>query len=402
MDAIWWIALFGLLIGVGYLYLPALASLRRSRPTSNRADPKTRFMIAIPAHNEEPVIGRTVERLKSLDYPSTLLSIHVVADHCTDRTAEQARKAGASVHERSEGPRTGKGAALNWLFDRALDPSCTDAVVVFDSDTVVAPDFLRLMDARLSAGAEAVQGQHVIRNPEAGLFPALTWAMFLIDNRLQNLGRANLGWSAKNMGDSICIRAETLRRLGWGEGLTEDYQLRHRLLLEGVVIGYEPDAKGFGEAPSSWGTARAQRARWLRGTHDSSRQHAARLLAEGLRRRNITLLDGALQAYLPSYSSLTMLALGLAGLGCVVYALMGRAPSSALFAGWCAAIGMLIGYPFLGLLAGKAPLRAYFAVLMGPAYVVWRTWLAVVSRFRGRQVVWIRTPHGDHPGARPT
>jgi hypothetical protein len=97
-----------------------------------------------------------------------------------------------------------------------------------------------------------------------------------------------------------------------------------------------------------------------------------------------------------------MLALGLAGLGCVVYALMGRAPSSALFAGWCAAIGMLIGYPFLGLLAGKAPLRAYFAVLMGPAYVVWRTWLAVVSRFRGRQVVWIRTPHGDHPGARPT
>jgi cellulose synthase/poly-beta-1,6-N-acetylglucosamine synthase-like glycosyltransferase len=402
MDIVWWIVLIGLFVGVGYLYLPALASLRRPTRTALRAVPTTRFMIAVPAHNEESVIGRTVQRLRSLNYPPELVSIHVVADHCTDNTAEQARKAGAIVHERGEGPRTGKGAALDWLFDDALDPSHTDAVLVFDSDTSVAPDFLRLMDARISGGAEAVQGQHVICNPESGLFPALTWAMFLIDNRLQNLGRANLGWSAKNMGDSICIGAATLRRLGWGEGLTEDYQLRHRLLLDGVVIGYEADAKGFGEAPSSWGMARAQRARWLRGTHDSSRQHASRLLAEGLRRREIALLDGALQAYLPSYSSLTVIALGAAGLAFVLYALLGETPPAGLITGWCLAVGMLLAYPFLGLLAEKAPWRAYAAVLLGPAYVVWRTWLALFSRFRARQVVWIRTPHGDQPGAKST
>ena len=92
------------------------------------------------------------------------------------------------------------------------------------------------MDSRLAQGAQVVQGQHVIRNPDDGWFPALTWAMFLIDNRIQNLGRSNLGWSAKNMGDSICFRADVLRRLGWGEGLTEDYQLRQRLLLAGIAI----------------------------------------------------------------------------------------------------------------------------------------------------------------------
>src|SRR5207237_7553717 len=134
-----------------------------------------------------------------------------------------------------EGPRGSKGAALRWLFARILDPDSKwspaapyDAVVIFDADTHVQRDFLRLMDARLSGGASVIQGQHRIRNPRDGWFPALTWAMFIIDNRLQNLGRTNLGLSAKNMGDSICFRADVLRRLGWGEGLTEDYAFRQQ------------------------------------------------------------------------------------------------------------------------------------------------------------------------------
>ena len=97
--------------------------------------------------------------------------------------------------------------------------------------------------------------------------------MFLIDNRFQNLGRSNLGWSAKNMGDSICFRVDVLLQLGWGEGLTEDYHLRHKLLLNGIRIAYEPAAIGYGEAPITWSRARAQRARWLRGTHDTSQQY---------------------------------------------------------------------------------------------------------------------------------
>jgi glycosyltransferase involved in cell wall biosynthesis len=73
-------------------------------------------MIVIPAHNESNVIGSTVDCLRRIDYPPHLFSIHIVADHCTDGTAAAARLAGATVHERNEGPRTGKGAALSWLF----------------------------------------------------------------------------------------------------------------------------------------------------------------------------------------------------------------------------------------------------------------------------------------------
>jgi cellulose synthase/poly-beta-1,6-N-acetylglucosamine synthase-like glycosyltransferase len=202
------------------------------------------------------------------------------------------------------------------------------------------------MDARLARGDQVVQGQHIISNPQQGWFPALTGSMFLVDNCFQNLGRSNLGWSAKNMGDTICLRADVLRKIGWGEGLTEDYQLRHRLLLEGIKITYEPGAKGYGEAPLSW--QQAQRSRWLRGTHDSSQQFARWLLIEGMKRRDSALLDGAFQAYFPSYSTLTLISMMFLILQLLVnWAIQALFPPI-LIAVWALVVGLLFLIPALG------------------------------------------------------
>jgi cellulose synthase/poly-beta-1,6-N-acetylglucosamine synthase-like glycosyltransferase len=386
------VALLMVLLPVSYLLVLALASTREI-PAVDSREPSTRFVIAIPAHDEASVIRATVEGLCALHYPANLFITHIVADHCSDNTADLARQAGAIVHERNQGPRMGKGAALAWLFKRVLDDQC-DAVVVFDSDTQVDPDFLRLMDARLAQGAQVVQGQHIIRNPASGWFPALAWAMFLIDNRFQNLGRSNLGWSAKNMGDSICLRADILRRLGWGEGLTEDYQLRQLLLLAGIKISYEAFAKGYGEAPRTWAQARAQRARWLRGTRQSSRQSAYRLLVEGIRRRDLALLDGALQAYLPSFSTLTVVCMIALFLQILLTQLVSPAFPATLIYAWTGVCVALFAYPLFGLALERAPARAYIVILTGPLFIVWRTALAIVSRYFRRRDVWVRTAHG--------
>jgi cellulose synthase/poly-beta-1,6-N-acetylglucosamine synthase-like glycosyltransferase len=110
------------LVPLEYLYLLALASVRVPRTPSTRASaPAHRFFIAIPAHNEASVIAGTVRRLRALDYPADLFDVHIVADHCSDETAALARQAGALAHERNTGPRTGKGAALSWLFRHFLD-----------------------------------------------------------------------------------------------------------------------------------------------------------------------------------------------------------------------------------------------------------------------------------------
>ncbi|HSF81093.1 MAG TPA: glycosyltransferase family 2 protein [Anaerolineales bacterium] len=382
------------LIPLSYLLLLALASIRASKlQISDEHEPSHRFAIAIPAHDESAVIHKTVEGLLKLDYPAHLFSVHIVADHCSDSTAEAARLAGAIVHERNEGPRTGKGAALSWLFERILTDDSYEAVVIFDADTRVDPQFLRVMDARLVQGAKAIQGQHVISNPGEAWFPALTWAMFLVDNRFQNLGRTNMGWSAKNMGDSICIRADVLREHGWGSGLTEDYNLRQKLLLAGIRIIYEPAAIGYGEAVRTWMEARAQRARWMRGTHDSSSGFRWKLLREAINLKDGALLDGALQAIFPSYSTLSVLGM-LILLAVLLVNGFVQPIAPALVWLWLIVAAVIFFYPLFGLFLERAPFKAYLVILTGPLFILWRTWLAFSSRYGKRTVTWVRTAHG--------
>ena len=130
------ILLLLLWLPLGYLLWLAVGAIRPSpSPDMNGRSPSTRFMIIIPAHDEVNVIRATINRLQTLAYPSQLFSIHIIADHCSDMTAEVARQAGAIVHERNEGPRSGKGAALSWLFQRILKEEQCDAVVIFNADT---------------------------------------------------------------------------------------------------------------------------------------------------------------------------------------------------------------------------------------------------------------------------
>jgi cellulose synthase/poly-beta-1,6-N-acetylglucosamine synthase-like glycosyltransferase len=375
-----------------YWYLLALGSLRRRRVPPS-PDPSCRFAIAIPAHDEGTVIGSTVATLRALDYPAELFDVYVVADHCTDQTASIARQAGAQCFERTSGPRTGKGAALGWLFERIWETGIPyDDVVVFDADTQVDAGFLRAMAARLSQGDQVVQGQHRISNPRDGWFPALMWAMFTIDNRFQNMGRANLGFSAKNMGDSICLQSSVLRQIGWGEGLTEDYDLRLRLLLEGIRIAYEPSAIGCGQAAATWASARRQRERWLVGVRHSKRRHLSPLLRLTLRCPTGALMDGLAQIVFPPYSTLAVISALAVSLQLAANLAWSRVIPAILLWSWTGVLCALVLYPFLGLTLERAPWRAYLVIWTGPVFVLWRTWLAVRSRLWGRSVRWVRTP----------
>jgi cellulose synthase/poly-beta-1,6-N-acetylglucosamine synthase-like glycosyltransferase len=196
------------------------------------------------------------------------------------------------------------------------------------------------------------------------------------------------------MGDSICFRVDILRELGWGEGLTEDYNLRFQLLLKDIRIVYEPCAIGYGEAPLTWARAGVQRARWLRGTYDASQQFVRYLIVEALKRRNWAMLDGALQAIFPSYSTLSLLVLIVLAIQVLINYFTGAIFPWPLISAWAAMVVTLLIYPMVGLALEGAPIRAYIAILLGPYFILWRTWLALISRFGGKQVTWIRTEHG--------
>ena len=97
------------------LYVP-VALWRRHRV--QRTVPVRRYAVLISARNEEAVIGQLLDSIRRQDYPAENLTAFVVADNCTDSTAQAARDAGAVVYERSDTVHVGKGYALNFMLSK--------------------------------------------------------------------------------------------------------------------------------------------------------------------------------------------------------------------------------------------------------------------------------------------
>jgi len=105
-------AAIGALLGAMSCYytvyaIVGLFATRRFAPARRQH----RYAIVIAARNEEAVIGRLLESIRLQDYPSELLTVFVVADNCTDGTAQAARSGGAVCYERCDPDHRTKGYA---------------------------------------------------------------------------------------------------------------------------------------------------------------------------------------------------------------------------------------------------------------------------------------------------
>lgn len=126
-----------------YYFILALFGLMKRKERITAA-PKNTFAAVICAHNEEAVVGQLIDNLKHLHYPQDMYDIYVVADNCTDQTAQVCVAHGAIVKVRQNQEDVGKGYALDWMFAQMLaQDKQYDAFVVFDADNLVHPEFLR-------------------------------------------------------------------------------------------------------------------------------------------------------------------------------------------------------------------------------------------------------------------
>lgn len=147
-----------LILAVLYAYQAfyvVVGLLRRKYPVSGQAKTLHRYAVLISARNEEEVIGELIESLQQQDYPKELLDIYVIADNCTDATAQVARQAGAHVYERFDRVRVGKGYAMDWFFHRLEEEGkgdVYDGYFVFDADNIVDPAFVREMNNVFDSG----------------------------------------------------------------------------------------------------------------------------------------------------------------------------------------------------------------------------------------------------------
>jgi hypothetical protein len=163
--------------------LSATRTARRSRTTASA-------VIAIPAHDEEPVIAATLERLREAAGDNT--RVLVVADNCTDSTAERARMPGVEVVERNEPNLRGKGHALAFAVDR-LAAAPPDILVVLDADCTIDSPGLRALVESAAASGRPSQAINLLR-PDRGASPLvqLSTFAFMLKNLVRQRGLQRL------------------------------------------------------------------------------------------------------------------------------------------------------------------------------------------------------------------
>ena len=273
LDFLKWInQIIGILFLVCYgyqlLYVP-VALWRKHKVV--RSVPPRRYAVLISARNEETVIAQLIESIRGQDYPADMLSVFVVADNCTDSTAQVAADAGAVVWERKNLCQVGKGYALHFLLSHIREEygdDHFDGYFVFDADNLLAPDYVSRMNEVFSPEHQIVTSYRNSKNYGDNWISAGYGLWFLRDAAFLNDPRTRLGLSAVVSGTGYLFGREIMLRLGgWPfHSLSEDTEFTVDCILKGEKVGYCGEAELFDEQPTRLGQSIRQRMRWVRGT----------------------------------------------------------------------------------------------------------------------------------------
>lgn len=227
-----------------------------------------KYAIVIAARNEENVIGNLLDSIKKQDYPKELLTVFVVADNCTDNTAQAARNNGAVCYERFDDEHKTKGFALQFLFERIEEDygrESFEGYFVFDADNLLKSDFISRMNDAFDAGEKIITSYRNTKNFDESWI-ASTYALhWLRSIRFNHRGRSVLRLATNIQGTGFLFSNEIVRD-GWKyTSLTEDRALTADAVAQGYPITYNDAAEFFDEQPTNLKIALRQRLRWSKG-----------------------------------------------------------------------------------------------------------------------------------------
>ena len=270
----------------------AVALVKRPKPYEKEAVLHN-FAVLIPARNEEAVIGELITSINEQDYPSDRITVFVVADNCTDGTAEAARKCGAVVYERFNKELVGKGYALNYLLEKIendFDREAFDAFFVFDADNVLTPNYVTEMNKAYSEGFRALTSYRNSKNYGDNWISSGYALWFIREAKYLNNSRMILKTSCAVSGTGFLVDRKLFENkeghLEWNYFLlTEDIEFTASSVVNGERIGYCGTAEFFDEQPVKFRQSWNQRLRWAKGYLQVFANYGKRLIT-GIFKKN--------------------------------------------------------------------------------------------------------------------
>jgi cellulose synthase/poly-beta-1,6-N-acetylglucosamine synthase-like glycosyltransferase len=371
---------------MGLFCLEVLLSLWPRRGEERTASGAVRTAVVIPAHDEQAVLGQTLATLSpTLGRHDRIL---VVADNCSDNTAQLARDCGAQAIERENRLQRGKGYALDYgLQQLAFDPP--DVVVFLDADCQVQPNTVGVLAQAAHEAQRPVQGLNLCDpDADAGPLQAISGLAFRFKNLVRTTGLIRLGGNCYLTGTGMALPWSLVSTAKLASGnVVEDMQLAIDLALAGTPPLYVPEARVDSPLPKPAAAARTQRTRWEHGHLSTILHQCPRLFVLALRAMRWDLLLLSLDLAVPPLSLLMLTWTVVAGLALLsgvitsqwqpaaLAAAEGLGLALAVLAGWWVHCRKQVRFRLLA----TAPLYALHKL---PIY------LAFLKR---RQQSWVRT-----------
>ena len=253
------------------------------KPKKFIAAKQHRFAVVISARNESNVIGNLISSIRAQKYPEKLVDIFVIADNCTDNTAEVAKAAGAIVYERFNKTQVGKGYALDWMFkiiEKDYSDKGYEGYIIFDADNVLDRNYIAEMNKVFDGGYRIITSYRNSKNYETNWITAGYSLWFLREARYLNNARMQLNTSCAISGTGFLISAEVIRKNnGWIHHLlTEDIEFTTDSIIHGEKIGYCDSAILYDEQPTKFSQSYDQRLRWAKGFYQVFKNYGLKLV----------------------------------------------------------------------------------------------------------------------------
>lgn len=242
-----------------------------------------KFGAIIAARNEEAVLAQLVESIRWQKYPGELIDIFVVADNCTDNTAQLARSLGCIVYERSNQQQVGKGYALDFLFSHILEDygnKAYEGFMIFDADNILDENYFTEMNKVFDNGYSVVTSYRNSKNFGDSWISSSYSLWFLKEARFLNNPRMTLGASCAVSGTGYLVSGKIIEEMGGWKffTLTEDFEFTFSRIAKDDMIGYAEDAIIYDEQPTELGPSLVQRSRWVKGFLQALRLYTGKMV----------------------------------------------------------------------------------------------------------------------------
>jgi len=347
------------------------------------------YAIIVPAHNEELIIGELIDSVKALNYPADKYELIIIADNCTDNTEKIIRDKGGQCYVRTDSIKKGKPYALEWIF-RQIDLNKYDGFNIIDADTIVDKNYLKEMNNKMGSGSTAIQGYFGIMNPDQSWLTRLMVIPGILKFKIRYSCKDKMGLSCPLMGNGMCFSKKIIKNYGWDAfSITENWEYYVKLVLNDYTVSYAEDAIIYSHAVTELSHGETQRKRWFKGRLGVLKEYSRTLLCQGLKNRNIKLLDSLFETALPSYSMLfswsIILVLVAGSINIFEEALDG-------FLVWGFLLVAVQCFYFLfGLIVARATIKTWIMLVFVPIFLLWKLIVTAKGIFGFRDRAWEKT-----------